>query len=126
MSPYERMIAKYQEHPQEREFAWYLDWYSKHGFVFITPAYFVMGRPVDRQDPRLTEPTKLFRKEDADCWYVHAMAGDIAQSFDVVPWPLPWFAFERVRSGKRELQLVRSETLKRLAGCRPASVCTSP
>ena len=115
MSPFERASKLYDDHPQAQTFSWYLNWHALHGFVFITPDFFVMGRPVIRaaDHENITEPTHLFTHEDCDCWYIHCLAGDMGKSWRVLPWELPWFAFERFRHGKLELCFVPTESMKR-------------
>ena len=104
------------DHPQECPFKAYLDWHMKHGFVFSTPEFFAMGRPVMRYRPEaeITEPTFLFNPEDCDTWYIFALAGNMQKAWSIMPWPLEWIAFERLRGGIRELTFARTETLKRL------------
>lgn len=117
MSPYEAMAAKYRAHPQEREFVWYVAWHLEHGFVFSTPEYFVMGRPVNREAEaaEICEPTWQFAREECNCWYVHAMAGDLRRVWEILPWPLGWVAFERIHDGKRNLRFYPTEHMKRLS-----------
>jgi hypothetical protein len=115
MSPYEIMVEKYTQHPQACGFTTYLDWHSKHGFVFITPDFFCMGRHVRRSAPadEITEPTRLFTKEESDCWYVHALAGNMSKAWSIMPWELPWMCFERLAGDRRELRFYLTEMLKR-------------
>lgn len=114
MTPFEEMAQWYANHPTEQSFAWYVDWHLKHGFVFSTPEFFVLGRPVLRAagEARICEPTHLFNPDDCDCWYLHALAGDMGKVWGIMPWPLGWIAFERTRDGKRELQVLPTERLR--------------
>jgi hypothetical protein len=115
MSPYERMCEQYTLHPQACAFTTYLDWHSRHGFVFITPDFFCMGRPVVRsaKPEEICDPTHLFHVEQCDCWYVHAASGDMRKMWRILPWELPWIAFERLRGDKLELAFFLTELLKR-------------
>lgn len=82
------------------------------GFVFSTPDFFVMGRPVCRQ----------WRKEDvfdadqsapravADGWFIHAMAGDTGKAWSILPWPLGWIGFQRFDN---VLRWVPTEVIRR-------------
>jgi len=112
MSPYEQMAEKYRRHPQDAPFADYIAWHMAYGFVFATPEYFVMGRPVTRS--RFHPDSFDAPAADNDCWYVHAMAGNVSKVWDILPYPLGWVAFERSRGGKLELQIVELERLRRL------------
>ena len=115
MSPFDRMAEKYRLNPQEMSFDWYVDWHMRHGFVYSTPGFFVMGRMVARS---FVEAHGLWKNAESgglcDCWYVHAMAGDLAQAWSILPWALPWTAFERVHGAKRVLTIVRTVRLKAL------------
>lgn len=114
MSPAERIALKYEESPQEMPFSYYVDWHMKHGFVHATPEYFIMGRAVklgtDFTDRLFTTP-----REEANAWYIHAFSGNMGMAWGVMPWALGYIAFERVRSGKRELTITPTERIRRLS-----------
>lgn len=116
MTPHQQIALLYLKHPQLQSFDWYKSWHADHGFVFATPDYFIMGRHVCRaaSQAEIAEPTRLFTKEESDCWYVHAMAGDMSAAWDMLPWELPWMAFERLREGRLELQVVELSRMRRL------------
>ena len=114
LSPYERIAARYAENPQDYDFEDYLHWHFVHGFVHSTPRYFVMGRAV-QLGTDFTEHLRVCEKGLEDCWYVHAMAGDMRRAWEVLPYELPYIAFERVRGGKRELTIVEAERIRRMS-----------
>lgn len=116
-SPYEQMAKKYAECPQEMSFGWYISVHMAQGFVFATPEFFAMGRPVnkDATPERITDPLYVFPREEQNCWYVHACAGSIEKAWGMLPYPLGFVAFERVRNHKRELEIVALERLRRLS-----------
>ena len=116
MSPYERMYRTARELDPAQDWGAVVGWHMQHGFVFARPDFFIMGRPVLRYSPEslITEPTYLYKSEFCDCWYVHAMAGNLARAWSVMPWPLPWIAYERVRDGARHLTFRPAEALRRL------------
>ncbi len=115
MNPYERIREVYAKNPQQRTFEFYLVWHIHHGFVFSTPDYFVMGRPVDTVDfdPNAAE-LRVYRDQDANAFYIHAMAGKMPRLWDIMPYPLPKIGWERIREGKRELNFYSVDTLMRL------------
>lgn len=125
MSPYEQLAAVYAAHPQEESFENYVAWYAKIGFVFATPDFFAMGRPVIRaaREESIKDPTHLFATEDCDCWFIHGAAGNLPKMWRILPWPLEWMCWERVVDPLLELRFVRVETLKRL--CPPDLQLTS-
>ena len=105
MSPYEQMAEKYAVHPQERSFEWYVEWHARHGFVFATPDFFIMGRRAYKWSlENGGADAHLYSAEVADTWYIHAMAGDMSRAWSVLPYPLPWLAWERLLDGKRDLR----------------------
>jgi hypothetical protein len=108
------MAAQYAAHPQEQSFKWYCDWHFRHGFLFSTPEFFIMGRGVPKDHPLMLDLGVLFAPDSCDTWYIFSMAGDMIKAWSILPWPLPWIAFERVREGKRELTIVPFEQIKRL------------
>jgi hypothetical protein len=119
LSPYEQMAAMYEANPQERSFEWYCEWHMRHGFLFSTPVFFIMGRAVNKGFvERHGLPLQHVPREFADTWYIHAMAGDMTRAWDILPYPLPWLAWERILDGKRELRFYSAAEVKRL--------CTHP
>lgn len=118
MSPFERMAEKYRLNPQEQSFEWYCDWHARYGFFYATPEFFVMGRPIRMSDGQAGIDAMTKRGLDneglCDTWYIHAFSGDMAKAWSILPWEMPLIAFERLRSGKRELTFVETERLKRL------------
>lgn len=101
MSPYETIRLKYEASEHEKPWKWWLEYHYERGFVFSTPDFFAMGR-VTSKSPGMD-----------DCWYIFAFAGDMAKCWSILPWPLPWVAFERILDGKRDLRFYRLEDLRR-------------
>lgn len=116
MSPYEKIAAAYARHPKEEPFENYVIWHARHGFVFARPDFFAMGRPVVHSARAwdIKDPTHLFASEVCDCWFIFAAAGNMSRMWQIVPWPLRWFAFTRLNDPLAELTIVPTETLTRL------------
>ena len=115
MSPIDAIREEYRLHPREESFDFYLDWHIENGFVFSTPDFFIMGRGASREAIRRNSDAWTCRREFQDCWYVFAMAGDISKCWDILPYPLGYVAFERLREGKLELTIVPTERIRRLS-----------
>jgi len=117
MTPYESIAEKYTNHPQPQTFDWYIRWHCMHGFVYSTPDFFLMGRPVVRDAPaiRITEPTYLFNPSDCDCWFIHAMAGNIRGAIGMEPYELPWYAWERMLDGELDLRFYEASRIRNLS-----------
>ena len=113
MSPYQRARAVYASEPCARTFEEDMEHHLRHGFVFSTPDFFVMGRGVkSKADPRIIfNPEFNFGRELQDCWHVYLMAGDIAMAWGILPYPLPMFSLER----RNELRFYRFEDIARHA-----------
>lgn len=110
MNPYQKIKQAYEAHPQEDPFEFYVSWHIRHGFVFSTPEFFIMGREVPKMVIEATQQVELRTFPRAlwspDTWYIHAMAGDMKKAWSILPYPLPWIAFERIRGGARELTIL--------------------
>lgn len=120
MTPIDLIREEYRLHPREESFQTYLDWHLENGFVFSTPDFFIMGRRVNKDHiERLGIDFCPTYEMFADCWYVHAMAGDISKAWDILPYPLPYIAFERKRGETLELTCVKTERMKRLSHAIP-------
>lgn len=117
MNPYYRMASEYARKPQEMPFSAYVEQHMLTGFVFSTPEFFIMGRPVmsNGYTEDIGNPWHIYDEKKCDCWYVHAMSGDLSKAFDIMPWNLEWLAFERVRGGKRDMVICKLANMRRLA-----------
>lgn len=107
MTPFEQLAAQYGQHGISLH--QYVRLHLKSGFVFSTPEYFVMGRPVPRTvDPSLIRnPNVTFTREQSDAWWIHGMAGDMGELIRIMPWPLEWIGFERFDEFPRFYKLER-------------------
>lgn len=97
MTPFEAAINVYATEPCVRTFSEDLEAHFRHGYVFNTPDYFYMARPVhkganhhDIVNPYVTYPDHL-----CDCWHVYLFAGDMTALFAQAPRKFKWASFER-------------------------------
>lgn len=117
LSPYERISAEYEARPREKPFAYYVAWHFINGFVFSTPEFFIMGRPInkgycERNGVPLCPPET---GQYADTWYLHAFAGDMQKAWSILPYPLPYIAWERMREARLELTVIAFDRIKSLS-----------
>lgn len=120
MTPIERIREEYTLHPREQPFDYYLNWHLAHGFVFSTPDFFIMGRAIylcheEAETLEVINSFVLVEEIDAQAWYVHAASGDLSKAWGILPWPLPYIAFERKRGERMELTIVKADRMKRLS-----------
>lgn len=113
MTPYEQAARVYQTEPCARTFTEDVEAHLMNGFVFSTPAYFLMFRPVVRSAPEalILDPTHRFSRILCDTWMVWLFAGDMAAAWERQPFPLPWVAYQR----KNELRFLPLGAIKRLS-----------
>jgi hypothetical protein len=97
MTPFGQAIEAHQRGRGPRSFEEDLVLHLQHGFVFSTPDFFIMGRAVVRTAAPewILDPANPFAREDCDTWLVYLAAGDLGKAWSILPWPLPWLAFER-------------------------------
>lgn len=97
MTPAQQAAAVYRREECARTFQEDLEAHMLNGYVFNTPTFFMMGRPVARlADPKLiVNPWHKFEREACDCWLVYLYAGDLREWLRYVPYRLPWVGFER-------------------------------
>ena len=112
------MAAKYIEAGKGVEFQYDVAWYLSHGFVFARPDFFVMGRPVvsSASEAQMMDPDFKFHSHECDCWYVHAMAGNVVRAFDVMPWWMPFIAFHRIGREGKGLTIASDRRMRSLFG----------
>lgn len=117
-SPYERARWVYDNEDCPRSFETDLELHLKHGFVFSTPDFFVMGRAVcSKTSPEeIVNPEVVHRRDLHDCWHVYLFAGDLSKAWNVLPYELPMFSLER----KNELRFYKFQDLERHVGLKTA------
>lgn len=123
MNPFDRMEAWYADAKPEggkEEFHAGVAYYLRHGYVFGTHEYFVMGRPIKLMPTRaLTGKAISFRvafpSGEWNCWYMHSLSGDLSRVWKVLPYDLPWIAFHRLVRGKFKLSVYPMAAFRRRA-----------
>jgi hypothetical protein len=100
-NPFDQAAGVYDREPCARTFDDDLVAHLRFGYVFSTPEYFIMGRPVDSQseDYLLLNPSLKFERTDA--WLVWLYAGDIQQALNILPIDLPYVLFQRKNELRR-------------------------
>ncbi len=101
MTPFDQAAEVYEREPCASTFEQDLIAHMRNGYVFSTPRYFIMGRPVDSQaeDALLLNPEHKFERIDA--WLVWLYAGDIQQALSILPHDLPYVLFQRKNELRR-------------------------
>jgi hypothetical protein len=96
-SPLLKFAEVYKREECARTFKDDLEIHLLTGFVYSTPDYFIMGRPVDRfGDPeKIIDPTYPFPREQWNCWHIYGMAGDIKLCWSREPIVFPWVSWEK-------------------------------
>ena len=96
-SPLLKAAQVYRTEPCVRTFKEDLEIHLLTGFVYSTPDYFIMGRPVDRYgDPALiVDPTYPFPRDQWNCWHIYLMAGDVTKCWEREPIVFPWVSWEK-------------------------------
>ena len=97
MTPIEQAAAVYSREWCARPFAEDLAAHLAGGYVYATPDFFAMGRPVPRGAPAefIVNPWHTWEREQCDAWLVYLVAGDMSKAWLTFPFSLPWVIFER-------------------------------
>jgi len=108
-SPLAQAKAVYDREPCARSFEEDLALHLEHGHVHSTPAYFIMGRPVDTDfvEDLILDPVYHFTHPN--CWLIWLYAGSLSLAFRHFNdnLHLPWIAFQR----RNQLRFYNSERL---------------
>ena len=117
-SPYEMLALDWLKRPRGMTLAWYEDAHKCNGFLFSTPDFYVMGRPVIRCAPleQILDVTHRFDPELCDTWYVFQMAGDVRRAWSILPWELPFICWQRDNDPSDELRFYETARMMRLSG----------
>lgn len=110
MSPIDKARQVYSQEPCARTFDEDLRLHLKFGYVFSTPEFFIMGRPVDStaEYHLVTDPSLQFPEPDA--WLVYLAAGDLSMFWTIKPFDLPYIGWERDNA----LRFYPSERLEKI------------
>ena len=91
MSPYEQVEKLYRDYPQQYTFEEDLRRFSKFGYVFSTPDSFIMGYHIPEEDT----------------WFIHALAGDLADTLRYLPFSSEFVTFRRRGGSDRKVSFKR-------------------
>ena len=116
-SPYERTLYNWLMRPRDKPLAWYEDQHKSRGFVFATPDFYVMGRPVRKYAPleQILDVTHRFDPATCDCWYVFLLTGDVRKAWSILPYELPWMCWVRDNDPHDDLRFYETARLMRLS-----------
>lgn len=120
-SPYEIVATDWNRRPRAMSLDTLERTYKSSGFVFSTPSFYVMGRPVRKYAPieHILDDTYYFDHDTCDTWFIAIMAGDIKAAWRILPWELPWMAWVRDNDPLDELRFYETRRLMRLSGVAP-------
>lgn len=86
--------------------------YAAHGYVFITPDSFLLGKAVNSKSE--AHPADQWNVENPDAWYVRSALNTLGlkKFLKLVPYPLPFVCWTRHLKNK-PTKFHKFETLKR-------------
>lgn len=95
LAPVQLAAAVYQREPCARTFKEDLEAHLLHGWVVSTPTAFAMGRIVDckAELADLVNPWVTF--ELGDTWLIYLTAGNLREALGLLPFDLPYIAWEK-------------------------------
>ena len=117
-SPYETVLADWLARPRDRLLDDYERIHKQHGFLFVTPDFYVMGRPVRKYAPleQILDVNHRFEASTCDTWFIFQLAGDMTKAWRILPWELPWMCWTRDNDPQQELMFFETRRLMRLTG----------
>ena len=107
MTPYDQAAQVYEQEECVHTFLEDLEYYHRYGYVFSTPDYFVMGRPVCRDWPPEWIVNPIDHHADIQCdlineltlppnlWHIALMSGDTFNVWETLPYRLPGISIEK-------------------------------
>lgn len=118
MSPYEIVLKDWLERPRDRLLDDYERIHKQRGFVFATPTFYVMGRPVRKFAPleQILDVEHVFDASTCDTWFIFQLSGDMRAAWQILPWELPWMCWTRDNDPQQELMFFETRRLMRLTG----------
>ena len=98
-TPFEKVLAMYEYEGESLgySFAMDLEYYLSNGYVFASPHYFVMLRPIDSSvlESGRFDPFQRFAASKCDTWYVHMFSGNMRMAMSKLPYSLSMVGFAR-------------------------------
>ena len=118
MTPYARTLEDWHNRPRQHPLSYYEEIHKRLGFLFSTPAYYVMGRPVMKFAPidHILDVEHVFDFAQCDTWYIFQLTGETQQAWRILPWELPWMCWKRENDPDEELRFYETRRLMRLSG----------
>jgi len=118
MSPYETVMLDWLQRPRDRPLDHYERIHKQRGFVFATPEFYIMGRPVRKYAPieDILNVECDFAPSTCDTWFIFQLAGDMRAAWKIMPWELPWMCWTRDNDPQQELMFFETRRLMRLTG----------
>lgn len=118
MSPFQITFQEWERRPRDKPLWWYEDRHKEQGFVFATPRFYVMGRPVRKYAPleQIMDVEHVFEPKSCDTWFIFQLTGDMRECWSILPWEMAWMAFTRDNDPEQELKFYETRTLMRLTG----------
>lgn len=110
MTPAEEAAAVYEKEPCARTFREDVEAHMLCGYVVATPEVFAMFRPVRWSAGQEAIVNPWHAHVGCDTWHIYLAAGDVEQIRAMLPYPLPYVAFER-KNQLRRCPLKRFSTL---------------
>ena len=102
------MEAWFASRPSVTSFPDMVAWHLRHGYLFNTRDYFVMGRPIQLQNTReetdiVIDSLFVYEAKNSNCWYFSALSGNLRGVWHLLPYELPWMAYHRMIRGQPRL-----------------------
>lgn len=104
MTPLERVLAMYERDLPDYDFWQDVQAFCRVGVVASTSYHFVMGRPIERDNPQPWNHYALY--DNPDTWFIWAAAGPSAESvktfcLTIKPYHLKYIAWARINKPLR-------------------------
>lgn len=115
MTPLRLCRDEFERRYPENNFWHMVDFYMTYGVVHCTADYFVAGRrALHTATAEQMRGSHDFGDAVCDTWFFAWFAGDMEKVWQAET-PLEFVAFERKRAGELELQIVKTEVMRRLS-----------
>jgi hypothetical protein len=97
MTPAEKAAVVYTVEPCARTFEQDLALHLLNGYVYSSPEYFVLARPVWAGAPEeeILDPECVWPVEVCNCWWIYLFSGDLAEAVKLFPFRLALIGWER-------------------------------
>ena len=97
MNAFDSLLLYYSDKNRLGYLPYDIEIHAQYGVAYLSPELCLLARPVDgnRPDDELIRLQSMDLTYNVNTWMIWIAAGDLSHCLNVMPYPLPFVAFQR-------------------------------